>query len=198
MDRMRPLVAVKEALQFERAAVLFFVGQEKTIPTQPIKRPVWMFHGWLEQNKADFCIRFYDVLAAIDTQSERVYMEKLPAKGNGGSPTFNSPYDWVWRSYLANIGPLVGSLAIDFERQRLFSLSLAFQRYRLAHGHYPDKIADLAPEYIEKPTKSILNGQAYRYLNNPEGPCKVYSFGNDGHDDKGSNDDIVVDLPGSP
>ena len=110
IEKMHPVVAIKEALQFERAYVLYFVDADKAIGFPEQKRPYWLFHGWLQQNKAELCVYFENnVMGSLDTQLERVYVDKLPKKGSERSLSFNSPYGWLWRNSLGNLGPIIAA-----------------------------------------------------------------------------------------
>ena len=56
---------------------------------------------------------------------------------------------------------------------------LAVERYRLKNGHYPNKLSDIAPEFIEEIPEDPFDGNDLRYKKLPDG-FVVYSIGPDG------------------
>jgi hypothetical protein len=62
---------------------------------------------------------------------------------------------------------------------------LAVERYRLAHGRWPEKLADLVPAYLSKVPIDVYDGAPLRYRAFSEG-VTVYSVGMDGIDDGGN------------
>ena len=69
-------------------------------------------------------------------------------------------------------------------RLRATGVALAIQRYRLAAGAPPDKLADLVPAYLEAVPKDPFDGNDLRYRNLESG-FVVYSIGEDLSDDGG-------------
>ena len=67
---------------------------------------------------------------------------------------------------------------------RVADAGLAVQRYRLATGKLPDKLADLVPEYLESVPKDPFDGNELRYEKLGPG-FVVYSIGEDLSDDGG-------------
>ena len=69
-------------------------------------------------------------------------------------------------------------------RLRATGVALAIQRYRLAAGAPPDKLADLVPAYLETVPKDPFDGNDLRYKKLRAG-FVVYSIGEDLSDDGG-------------
>jgi hypothetical protein len=106
-------------------------------------------------------------------------------------------------------GPLLGySNVMDRTamHSNLTQLAFALAGYRADHGGYPEKLADLAPQYIPGIAKDIFNNDAdLRYARQADGYL-LYSVGPNGRDDGGRGvddhkkgdegwDDIVVRMP---
>ena len=70
-------------------------------------------------------------------------------------------------------------------RLRSARVALAIQRYRLAAGAPPDKLADLVPAYLETVPKDPFDGNELRYRELDAGGFVVYSIGEDLSDDGG-------------
>jgi len=64
------------------------------------------------------------------------------------------------------------------------AVGLALERYRLAHGVYPEALDALVPDYLEALPVDRINGEPLHYRLGTDGPV-VYSVGSDGDDDGG-------------
>ena len=59
------------------------------------------------------------------------------------------------------------------------------ERYRLAHGEYPESLDALAPQFIAKLPHDIINGQPLHYRRTADGRFVLYSVGWNEKDDDG-------------
>jgi hypothetical protein len=66
------------------------------------------------------------------------------------------------------------------------ALACALERYRLAHGQFPDSLDALAPQFIDKVPHDIINGQPLKYRRTPDGQFVLYSVGWNETDDGGT------------
>jgi len=66
------------------------------------------------------------------------------------------------------------------------ALACALERYRLAHGQFPDVLDALAPQFMEKVPRDIINGQALKYRRTQDGQFVLYSVGWNETDDGGT------------
>ncbi|MBM3882597.1 MAG: hypothetical protein FJ387_23230 [Verrucomicrobia bacterium] len=64
-------------------------------------------------------------------------------------------------------------------------LATALERSRLARGHFPEALGELAPEYLTRVPADIVQGDPYRYARTPDGQFTLYSVAWDGIDDGG-------------
>ncbi len=62
--------------------------------------------------------------------------------------------------------------------------ALAAERYRLAHGHWPEALVQLAPKYLPLVPIDPFSGQPIKMLMTPE-ELTIYSVGPDGEDNHG-------------
>ena len=67
----------------------------------------------------------------------------------------------------------------------LARVACALERYRLAHGEYPEKLDALVPQFIEKLPHDIINGQPLHYRRMDNGKFVLYSVGWNETDDGG-------------
>jgi len=75
----------------------------------------------------------------------------------------------------------------------LARVACALERYRLAHGNYPESLGALAPQFIEKVAHDLINGQPLHYRQTEGGKFVLYSVGWNEKDDGG----VVVLKKGS-
>lgn len=64
-------------------------------------------------------------------------------------------------------------------------VACALERYRLAHGQYPETLEALAPQFIETLPHDIINGQPLHYRLTTNGKFLLYSVGWNETDDGG-------------
>jgi hypothetical protein len=81
-----------------------------------------------------------------------------------------SPYTIFARLFF----PAVSRVAMKFVPTQssvdLARVGCALERYRLAHGNYPETLDALVPQYIEKLPHDIINGQPLKYRRDPPSP----------------------------
>jgi hypothetical protein len=63
--------------------------------------------------------------------------------------------------------------------------AVALERYRLAHGEFPESLDALAPQFMEKIPHDIINGQPLKYRRTADGQFVLYSVGWNERDDGG-------------
>ena len=64
-------------------------------------------------------------------------------------------------------------------------LACALERFRLAHGQFPEKLDDLKPDFISTLPHDVLTGADYKYRRNENGSFVLYSVGWNEKDDGG-------------
>lgn len=67
----------------------------------------------------------------------------------------------------------------------LARVACALERYRLAHGEYPETLDVLAPQFIAKLPHDLINGQPLHYRREADGRFVLYSVGWNETDDGG-------------
>lgn len=102
-----------------------------------------------------------------------------------------SGYD-EWRfpfSSISTSGGMVRGLllsAVKTETRRQLALSaVALARYRLAHGRYPERLADLTPGILPVVPHDWFDGEPLKYRLLPDGGFLLYSVNENGVDDGG-------------
>ena len=64
-------------------------------------------------------------------------------------------------------------------------VACALERYRLAKGEYPERLAVLAPEYLKTIPPDVVDGLPLHYRRTQDGSFALYSVGWNGQDDGG-------------
>ena len=94
-----------------------------------------------------------------------------------------------WNVFTYMWGGGIGSAIITFiyaqETTDLARIACALERYRLAHGEYPEKLDALSPQFIEKVPHDIIGGQPLHYRRTDDGKFLLYSVGWNQKDDGG-------------
>ena len=93
--------------------------------------------------------------------------------------------------------PSLGNAASRFAHAQasadLARVAIALERYRLAHGDYPESLDALAPQFMEKIPHDIIGGGPLHYRRTNDGQFVLYSVGWNEKDDGG----VVVFAKGS-
>jgi len=73
------------------------------------------------------------------------------------------------------------------------ALACALERYRLAHGQFPDQLEALTPQFISHPPHDVITGQPYKYRRADDGQFILYSVGWNEKDDGGAPGKTLFD-----
>ncbi len=98
------------------------------------------------------------------------------------------------RAYIYKWMRVSGYFGVEWRARTYLDLAhigIAVERYRLATGHFPEKLEELVPTYISTIPQDPYTQMAapLRYLLKPDGSCIVYSVFEDGTDDNGASFD---------
>jgi hypothetical protein len=69
--------------------------------------------------------------------------------------------------------------------QQMVLTAIALDRYRMAHGEFPQRLEALLPVLLPTLPRDAMNGEPLRYQPRPDGGFILYSVGFDGMDDGG-------------
>jgi hypothetical protein len=99
-------------------------------------------------------------------------------------------------------GPFRMNAILIYERTRAelrsADVMLALERYRMAHGRWPETLADLVPDYLPKIPLDPYDAAPLRYRKLDDG-CVVYSIGADRRDQGGNivRTSVGIKTPGN-
>lgn len=142
--------------------------------------------GWFEQNKVACCRMSFDVLVPIVNLETRIVSPALAARATNACNELRlTPYNWLTSLLI----PALGNASTKFARAQSFTdkarVAIALERYRLAHGNFPETLDALTPRFMEKIPHDIVGGQPLKYQRTSDGQFILYSVGWNETDDGG-------------
>jgi len=95
------------------------------------------------------------------------------------------PYQAQAVMVIPAISACVKKMTVIQSQVDLARVACALERYRLAHGNYPETLDALAPQFIEELPHDLINGQPLHYRRTEGGQFILYSVGWNEMDDGG-------------
>lgn len=148
--------------------------------------------GWIYQNQLRFC-RLHDQfsLPAVDVQTRRVH-PPLAIGAESAVQQSKGPFSVLAKliyMHSERFLPGIASGARKFGHGQTqldqAVLACALERFRLAHGQYPESLDALVPRFIEKMPHDLITGQPLKYRRTEDGLYLLYSVGWNEKDDSG-------------
>lgn len=123
-------------------------------------------------------------LPTVDVAEHRVFPERCDGNVISSIISKRNPYNTLaWMSVAAYL-----KVPVRFARVQtsvdLVTVATALERYRLAHGEYPESLSPLSPTFGKLPN-DVIGGQPLKYRRTQDGQFILYSIGWDGIDDGG-------------
>lgn len=153
-----------------------------------------MPHGWYDFEKLNYT-RLYDLQlnGAFGPRTKEVLPDKVAAGTNAVEKAFAGGNIlnrlFIRHQLLAVI--MVPALDNMFKRAAVAQvttdqalLACALERYRLAHGQYPDQLDALTPEFVSALPRDVIGGEPYKYRRTAD-TFVLYSVGWNETDDGG-------------
>lgn len=169
-------------------------------------RAVAIPQGWYYQEELNYA-RSFDTLLAIGlgTTNNRVSPRQVKAgilafeetEGRGGFA--GTPLGKVLRHrvMVSLLLPALGRVTVKTAAAQTAvnqaAIACALERYRLAEGHFPEKLDALAPQFISPLPNDVLTGEPYKYRRTDGGQFVLYSIGWDEKDDGGVAGETMFD-----
>jgi hypothetical protein len=187
------LVMEDEALDNQAPTLDFFKSHRRWVPYS------WSFsglsefsmpNGWLDENKSNIVAIVLASSQTVDPQVRRVFPESADALENRAK-AFAARGDAhaPWNIFFTISAPSLLDATPVFARPQVWAdearIACALERYRLAHGVYPDSLEALIPACIDEVPHDIMNGEPYRYRVSADGTFQLYSVGWNETDDGG-------------
>jgi hypothetical protein len=127
------------------------------------------------------------ILPLVDTNSRTISPVAFQRADDAVSVEMKhySPYKVQALMLFPAIGATVRKIAAIQSSIDLARVACALERYRLAHGEYPDTLDAISPQFTEKLPHDIINGQPLHYRREANGQFILYSVGWNEKDDGG-------------
>ena len=129
--------------------------------------------GWFEQSKLRICrffVQQYLPLANIDLQTLSPTSVRSAEAAFRAATEHYGQFNFLERMLLPALGNAAKKYAVGQNSVNLARVAIALERYRLAHGEYPESLDVLSPQFIAKLPHDIINGQPLHYRRDPPSP----------------------------
>jgi hypothetical protein len=158
-------------------------------PSLPGRIVSWLIPtGWFYQNQlhcARPMVEFY--LPAADAEQEIISPTKIHAADAAidADTKHLTPNNVIERMLLPALGAAAKKFAYAQSSVDMARVAVALERYRLAHGEYPESLAALTPQFLEKIPHDVIGGKPLHYRRTDDGQFVLYSVGWNETDDGG-------------
>jgi hypothetical protein len=144
--------------------------------------------GWFYLNDLALAqMNQLSLLPLVNIQ-KRIVPPESARRANAAEADFaktSSRIVFIARMIYPALSQSVKKFAYAQESVDLARVAIALERYRLAHGEYPESLAALAPQFMEKIPHDLINGQPLHYRRTDDGQFVLYSVGWNETDDGG-------------
>jgi hypothetical protein len=151
--------------------------------------------GWIYHNMANIVGPLQREIDSFDLKNHIVQPDKME-RASREVQTISShpgPYSFMAAIMLPNFVRAVQTAARNQTLANEALIVCALERYRLAHGEYPETLDALAPRFIQGIPRDIIGGQPLKYRRE-KGEFVLYSVGWNQTDD-GGVDSLWKDGP---
>ena len=158
----------------------------------PLMIVVGKFHlipgGWFYQNELR-CVRtmeqFYLPLADINHQTISPEMTRRAVATVKANARHRNAYNFLECLFVPSLGNAVQKFGYAQSSVNLARVANALERYRLAHGEFPDSLDALAAQFPDGIPHDVIGGQPLHYRRTDDGQFVLYSVGWNERDDGG-------------
>ena len=144
--------------------------------------------GWLYQNEyRSIRLLLDDYLRLADT-AQGTFSPGLAHRGDevlAAETKSAGLFNWYERIMLPGLSNAARKFAYGQASVNLARTAIALERYRQAHGGYPETLDALAPQFMAKLPHDVINGQPLHYRRTSDGQFVLYSVGWNETDDGG-------------
>ena len=144
--------------------------------------------GWLFQNMVVCGILDEPAIESLDAENGVIHARETEAALQGLSTTLNrvSPYTFLAKIATPNFVRAIQTVARNQSLVNEAMIACGLERYRLAKGQFPNTLEALAPEFLERVPRDIINGGPLKYRRTADDGYVLYSIGWNEKDDGGT------------
>jgi hypothetical protein len=159
---------------------------------ETLKNPTFLFmrfapRGWIYQNMCAVALLDQHVTELFDLPKNQI----LPHKADGINNQIETacshftPYTFLAAVATPNFVKAWRTLLGNQTQVNEAFIACGLERYRLAHGQYPETLNALVPQFAEQLPHDIIGGQPLKYHRTADGQFVLYSVGWNEKDDGG-------------
>jgi hypothetical protein len=154
-----------------------------------------MPRGWIYQNMCVGAPLEQGIIEAFDVTNDQVRPDTFQEYNRQVESTLkrHSPYTWLVAMALPNFTKAAQTTGHNQTLANEAYLACGLERYRLAHGQYPETLEALVPQFAEKVPHDIIGGQSLKYHRTADGQFVLYSVGWNEKDDGGVPGKTIAD-----
>jgi len=157
-----------------------------------------MPNSWFYQNELTIARMYEDwILPSVDAEHRTVSLEAIHR--NEAAITNRlmhfTFYDVFAKMLFPGVSPAVRRFAYAQESADLARVAIALERYRLAHGEYPETLDALTPPFLNELPHDVIGGEPLHYRRTSDGQFVLYSVGWNDTDDEG---EVVLQKGSTP
>ena len=144
--------------------------------------------GWFYQNQLRCARPMVELYLPVADLNQGIISPAVARRGVAGveaDARHTTPYNIIEKMMLPALGAATRKFACGQSFVDLARVAIALERYRLAHGVFPESLDALAPQFIAKLPHDIINGQPLHYRRTAGGQFVLYSVGWNETDDGG-------------
>ncbi len=184
---------------FEKQRVTREIREDDSSGTNKIKTMSlrWMPSAFFYQNELAFAQMHQRYILPLIDLTNRIAAPAALRQSQAAMQAqmkHYSPYKVQALMVASGIVGIVKKFAAIQSSIDLARVACTLERYRLAHGEYPETLDVLAPEFIAQLPHDIINGQPLHYQREANGQFILYSVGWNETDDGG---EVVLKKSGS-
>jgi hypothetical protein len=157
-----------------------------------------MPRGWFHLEQVNYC-KYFEMqqAGAFDSEKQRVFPRPLEAgqsklEDERKDATHSNTVLLILRHHLLaelllpSVRKVTQRAALAHSAADLAAVACALERYRLAHGNYPNTLDPLTPQWIKRLPHDVISGEPLRYRLTSDGSFILYSIGWNEKDDGGT------------
>ena len=147
--------------------------------------------GWMYQNLCVIALQDQMAIESFDLPNNQVLPHRVDGISNRVQTAFShfTPYTFLGGATIPNFVKATRTLARTQTLVNEAYIACGLERYRLAHGQYPETLEALVPQFAEKLPHDIIGGQPLKYHRTTDGRFVLYSVGWNEKDDGGVSRD---------
>jgi len=160
---------------------------DRPFPFLTVLIPHLIPSGWFYQNEITTARMSQQLLPILHGTNEIILVDAMRRAESASKAEREhlSPYNVIALMVRPALGRVSRMFVFAQSSLDLARTACALERYRLAHGVYPEMLDVLAPQFFEKLPHDIINGQPLHYRRTDDGQFVLYSVGWNEKDDGG-------------